>query len=170
MLLRDKSITGTAQKNLISMFEALEDLLADYDAEPVRSKPGEIRQPKLTKIAEKIPIGDERKHNTIACSRTPGFVLDRTVLSPEYVEVYVYDPKLSASESTAIAPTEAVEPDVEDLPEATESAAKAPTENAAFAAEASTETAEFSADEAETTIEKASAYEKKIINTEEDKK
>lgn len=98
MLLRDDSITGIARKNLVCLFDDLEDLLGEYNAEVIRSQVGTIRQPKFTKIAAKIPTGDAEKHNTVACSRTPGFVFDRTVLCPEFVEVYIYDPNVQSVE------------------------------------------------------------------------
>ena len=48
-----------------------------------------MRQTRFTKIVDKIPTEDQQKHNTIAASRKPGVIKGRTVLYPEFVDVYV---------------------------------------------------------------------------------
>lgn len=93
-LLEDESITDLSRKNLKALFEQLEDLLADYDAEIIRSEIGSIRQTRSTKIIGKVPTAEQDKHNTIAISRKPGILKGRTVLYPEFVDVFVYDPTI----------------------------------------------------------------------------
>ena len=116
-ILDDETISGPSRKNLRALFEQLEDILSDYGAEVFRSEIGSLRQTKTCKVIEKIPTGQQEKHNTIAKSRKPGVVRDRLVLYPEFVDVFVYDPALTeASESTV----EAIE---EKGPEGTENSA-----------------------------------------------
>ena len=98
-LLDDESISDRSRKNLHALFEQLEDMLSDYDAEVCRSEVGSVRQTRTCKIIEKIPTGDQEKHNTIAASRKPGVVRGRSVLYPEFVDVFVFDPSLAAPET-----------------------------------------------------------------------
>ncbi len=93
-LLEDETISARSRRNLLSLFEQLEDLLTDYGAEILRSEAGSVRQGRTCKIIEKIPTGNQEQHNTIARSRRPGVVRDRTVLVHEFVDVYVYDPNM----------------------------------------------------------------------------
>lgn len=94
-LLDDETISGRSRKNLQSLFEQLEDILNDYGAEVCRSEIGSVRQTRICKIIEKIPTGHQEKHNTIAASRKPGVVRDRSVLYPEFVDVFIYDASLA---------------------------------------------------------------------------
>ena len=98
-LLDDESISDRSRKNLHALFEQLEDMLSDYDAEVCRSEVGSVRQTRTCKIIEKIPTGDQEKHNTIAASRKPGVVRGRSVLYPEFVDVFVFDPSLAVPET-----------------------------------------------------------------------
>ena len=59
---------------------------------------GDTRQTRSTKIIEKVSTTDQEKHNTIATSRKPGVLRGRTVLYPEFVDVYVYDPTIIQEE------------------------------------------------------------------------
>ena len=93
-LLEDESITDLSRKNLKALFEQLEDLLVDYDAEISRSEEGSARQTRSTKIIGKVPTGNQSKHNTVAVSRKPGVMRGRTVLYPEFVDVFVFDPSI----------------------------------------------------------------------------
>lgn len=97
-LLEDETISGLSKKNLKALFEQMEDLLIDYDAEITRSEVGDTRQTRSTKIIEKVSTADQEKHNTIATSRKPGVLRGRTVLYPEFVDVYVYDPTIIQEE------------------------------------------------------------------------
>lgn len=97
-LLDDESIAGLSRKNLHALFEQLEDILSDYGAEVCRSDVGTVRQTRICKIIGKIPTSDKEKHNTIAASKKPGVVRGRTVLYPEFVDVYVYDSSLTESD------------------------------------------------------------------------
>ena len=100
-LLDDETISDRSLKNLQSLFEQLEDMLSDYDAEVCRSEPGSVRQTRICKIIEKIPTAQPEKHNTIAASRGPGVVRDRTVLYPEFVDVFIYDSSLAEAVTSA---------------------------------------------------------------------
>lgn len=93
-LLEDESISELSRKNLKALFEQLEDLLTDYDSEIIRSEIGSVRQTRSTKIIGKVPTAEQDKHNTIATSRKPGVLRGRTVLYPEFVDVFVYDPTI----------------------------------------------------------------------------
>ena len=107
-LLEDESISDLSRKNLKALFEQLEDLLTDYEAEIIRSEIGSARQTRSTKIIEKVPTAEKDKHNTIAISRKPGVIRGKTVLYPEFVDVFVYDPTLITEtvDGTATADTE----------------------------------------------------------------
>ena len=95
-LLNEETISDNVKRTLQLLFDQLEDILADYGAELSTSQVGEIRKPLLTKIINTIATDDEKKHNTIAKSRRPGVVRNGHPLYREYVDVYVYDPSLSA--------------------------------------------------------------------------
>ena len=95
-LLSEESISDNVKRTLQLLFDQLEDILADYDAELSVSQIGEVRKPILTKVINTIATDDEKKHNTIAKSRRPGVVRNGHPLYREYVDVYVYDPSLSA--------------------------------------------------------------------------
>ena len=97
-VLLDEELPPRARKNLMALFEQLEDLLADYDAEVVRSEVGSVRQTRSCKIVNKVPTANSEIHNTIVVSRKPGVVRGRMVLYPELVDVYVYDPTLSIAD------------------------------------------------------------------------
>lgn len=107
-LLEDESISDLSRKNLRALFEQLEDLLTDYEAEIIRSEIGSARQTRSTKIIGKLPTAERDKHNTIAMSRKPGVIRGRTVLYPEFIDVFVYDPTIitEAAAGTATADTE----------------------------------------------------------------
>lgn len=100
-LLEDESISNLSRKNLESLFEQMEDLLMDYDAEITRSEIGSVRQTRSTKIIGKVLTAEQDKHNTIAMSRKPGVIREKTVLYPEFVDVFVYDPTKLESSVTA---------------------------------------------------------------------
>lgn len=114
LLLEDEEMPRRSHNNLRSLFEQMEDLLADYDAEIFVSKVGDLRPKNQCKIIEKIPTGDETLHNTIARSRKPGVVRDRLVLFHEWVDVYVYDPALKIAEEPVREPE--ADPAVPEIP------------------------------------------------------
>lgn len=108
-LLEDESIADLSRKNLKALFEQLEDLLTDYDAEIIRSEIGAVRQTRSTKIIGKVPTAEQDKHNTIAVSRKPGVLKGRTVLYPEFVDVFVYDPTIITEDTVDTTTTDAEE-------------------------------------------------------------
>ena len=93
-LLNDETISDNVRRTLQLLFDQLEDILSDYDAELFISQIGEIRKPVLTKIINTIATDDEKKHNTIAKSRRAGVVRGGHPLYREYVDVYVFDASL----------------------------------------------------------------------------
>lgn len=101
-LLQDKSISDLSRKNLKALFEQLEELLTDYNAEIIRSEIGSVRQTRSTKIIGKVSTADKDKHNTIAMSRKPGVIRGRTVLYHEFVDVFVYEPTLIANAAAGV--------------------------------------------------------------------
>lgn len=90
-LLADESIPRRIRRTLRLMFDELEDILAEYDAEVFTSEIGEQRRPLLTKIVNTIATGNKNLHNTIAQSRRPGVIRNGRPLYREFVDVYVYD-------------------------------------------------------------------------------
>lgn len=94
-LLDDESISKRSRRTLNLMFEELEDILSEYDAEIFNSAVGEIRKPLLTKVINTISTDDRERHNTIARSRRAGVVRNGRPLYREYVDVYVFDSTLT---------------------------------------------------------------------------
>ena len=90
-LLADESISRRTRRTLKLMFDELEDILAEYDAEIFTSRVGEQRRPLLTKIVSTVKTDDKNLHNTIARSRRPGVMRNGRPLYREFVDVYVYD-------------------------------------------------------------------------------
>ena len=103
-LLADESISRRMRRTLKLMFDELEDILAEYDAELFTSQVGEQRRPLLTKIVDTVKTADKNLHNTIARSRRPGVMRNGRPLYREFVDVYVYD----ASAVTSIRKSESV--------------------------------------------------------------
>lgn len=99
-VLLDEELPLRARKNLMALFEQLEDLLADYDAEVVRSEVGSVRQTRSCKIVNKVPTANSELHNTIFVSRKPGVMRGRMVLYQELVDVYIFDSTLSAADES----------------------------------------------------------------------
>lgn len=108
-LLEDESISDLSRKNLKALFEQMEDLLTDHEAEIIRSEIGSVRQTRSTKIIGKVPTTEKDKHNTIALSRKPGVLRGRTVLYPEFVDVFVYDPTIITEPAAGTASADAEE-------------------------------------------------------------
>ena len=89
-LLADEALTKKTRRTLRLMFDELEDILAEYDAEIFTSAVGEQRRPLLTKIVNTVTTADKTLHNTIARSRRPGVIRNGRPLYREFVDVYVY--------------------------------------------------------------------------------
>ncbi|MBQ7453439.1 MAG: hypothetical protein IJS69_00050 [Selenomonadaceae bacterium] len=103
-MLTDEAISKRTRRTLRLMFDELEDILSEYDAEIFTSAVGEARRPLLTKIVNTVTTADKNLHNTIAHSRRPGVVRNGRPLYREFVDVYVYD----ASAGPAVKKSEAV--------------------------------------------------------------
>lgn len=101
-ILTDESISRRTRRTLQLMFDELEDILAEYDAEIFTSEIGEQRRPLLTKIINTVPTADKNLHNTIANSRRPGVIRNGRPLYREFVDVYVYDGNAGGKKSEAV--------------------------------------------------------------------
>ena len=93
-LLDDENIIGRSRRKLQLLFDELEDILADYDAEVFTSLKGEPRRALLTKVINTIATANVEMHNKIARSRRPGVIRNGRPLYREYVDVYVFDAAL----------------------------------------------------------------------------
>ena len=93
-LLDDESIMGRSRRKLQLLFDELEDILADYDAEVFQSNRGEQRRALLTKIINTVATANPELHNKVARSRRAGVIRTGRPLYREYVDVYVYDASL----------------------------------------------------------------------------
>ena len=101
-LLADEAISRRTRRTLRLMFDELEDILAEYDAEIFTSTTGEQRRPLLTKIINTVTTADKNLHNTIANSRRPGVIRNGRPLYREYVDVYVYDSNAGVKKSELV--------------------------------------------------------------------
>lgn len=90
-LLADETLSRRTRRTLELLFDELEEILSEYDAEVFTSAVGEQRRPLLTKIVNTLKTSDKNLHNTIAQSRRPGVVRNGRTLYREFVDVYVYD-------------------------------------------------------------------------------
>ena len=93
-LLDDESIMGRSRRKLQLLFDELEDILADYDAEVFQSNRGEQRRAPLTKIINTVATANPELHNKVAKSRRAGVIRNGRPLYRESVDVYVYDASL----------------------------------------------------------------------------
>lgn len=93
-LLDDESIIGRSRRKLQLLFDELEDILADYDAEVFSSMKGEPRRALLTKVINTVATANVELHNKVARSRRPGVIRNGRPLYREYVDVYVFDAAL----------------------------------------------------------------------------
>lgn len=103
-LLTDESISRRTRRTLNLMFDELEEILSEYDAEIFTSEVGSARRPLLTKIVSTVATGDKNLHNTIARSCRPGVMRNGRPLYREFVDVYVYN----ATAGTGVKKSESV--------------------------------------------------------------
>ena len=101
-LLTDESISRRTRRTLKFLFDELEEILSEYDAEIFTSEIGEPRRPLLTKIINTVATGNKNLHNTIAKSRRPGVMRNGRTLYREFVDVYVYDSNTGGKKSEAV--------------------------------------------------------------------
>lgn len=101
-ILSDDAIPKRMRRTLTLMFDELEDILSEYDAEVFSSAIGEQRRPLLTKIVNTVTTSDKNLHNTIARSRRPGVIRNGRPLYREFVDVYVYDANAGGKKSEAV--------------------------------------------------------------------
>ena len=101
-MLADETIPKRTRRTLRLMFDELEDILSEYDAEVFSSEVGEQRRPLLTKIVNTVSTADKNLHNTIAQSRRPGVMRGGRPLYREFVDVYVYDANAGGKKSEAV--------------------------------------------------------------------
>ena len=105
-ILADETIPKRTRRTLRLMFDELEDILSEYDAEVFSSEVGEQRRPLLTKIVNTVSTADKNLHNTIARSRRPGVIRNGRPLYREFVDVYVYDPNAGGIKKSELVRTE----------------------------------------------------------------
>ncbi len=101
-LLADETIPRRARRTLKLMFDELEEILSEYDAEVFTSAVGEIRRPLLTKIVNTIATDNKNLHNTVVQSRRPGVMRNGHPLYREFVDVYVYDATAGIKKSESV--------------------------------------------------------------------
>ena len=101
-LLADEALNKKTRRTLRLMFDELEDILAEYDAEIFTSAVGEQRRPLLTKIVNTVTTADKNLHNTIARSRRPGVIRNGRPLYREFVDVYVFDATAGIKKSESV--------------------------------------------------------------------
>ena len=102
-LLDDETISKRSRRTLNLLFDELEDILAEYDAEIFTSPVGETRKPLLTKVINTISTDNKELHNTIAKSRRAGVIRNGRPLYREYVDVYVFDSTLINNKKSEMA-------------------------------------------------------------------
>lgn len=101
-ILSDEAVPRRSRRTLSLMFDELEDILAEYDAEVFTSAVGETRRPLLTKIVNTVTTDDKNLHNTIAKSRRPGVIRNGRPLYREFVDVYVFDATAGSKKSESV--------------------------------------------------------------------
>ncbi|MBR2774891.1 MAG: nucleotide exchange factor GrpE [Selenomonadaceae bacterium] len=101
-MLTDESISRRTRRTLKLLFDELEEILSEYDAEIFTSEVGEPRRPLLTKIVNTVTTSNKSLHNTIALSRRPGVIRDGRTLYREFVDVYVYDAAAGGKKSESV--------------------------------------------------------------------
>ena len=84
------------RKQLSHMFSDILQLIESSGASVYRSNQGDKRNPRYCQIVEKIPTGDQSKHDTVAESLSDGFYIDNRPLAKELINVYSYSAELSA--------------------------------------------------------------------------
>lgn len=105
-LLNDDSISKKGRRTLQLLFDELEDILAEYDAEIFHSRKGSQRKPLFTKIINTISTDNPDLHNTIAKSRRAGVIRNGRPLYREFVDVYVFDATLTENKKSEFVRTD----------------------------------------------------------------
>ena len=101
-MLTDETISRRTRRTLKLLFDELEEILSEYDAEVFTSAVGEVRRPLLTKIVNTVATGDKNLHNTVARSRRPGVMRNGRPLYREFVDVYVFDAAIGVKKAEAV--------------------------------------------------------------------
>ena len=101
-ILTDESVSKKTRRTLSLLFDELEDILSEYDAEVFSTAIGEPRRPLLTKIVNTVATGDKKLHNTVAQSRRPGVMRNGKPLYREFVDVYVFDANAGGKKSESV--------------------------------------------------------------------
>ena len=101
-ILTDESVSKKTRRTLSLLFDELEDILSEYDAEVFSTAIGEPRRPLLTKIVNTVATGDKNLHNTVAQSRRPGVMRNGKPLYREFVDVYVFDANAGGKKSESV--------------------------------------------------------------------
>ena len=101
-ILTDESVSKKTRRTLSLLFDELEDILSEYDAEVFSTAVGEPRRPLLTKIVNTVATSDKNLHNTVAQSRRPGVMRNGKPLYREFVDVYVFDANAGGRKSESV--------------------------------------------------------------------
>ena len=77
------------RKGLSYLFEDILQVLESYKVVKLISQPGDKRNTRHSQIREKINTDDPEKHDTVVCSKSPGFYIENRTLVKEIIDVYV---------------------------------------------------------------------------------
>ena len=100
----DRQIAQTLRENANFQIQVRQGM--QHDLDELKAQSNGCLLYTSCKVVKKIPTGDKKLHNTVANSRKPGVVRGRTVLYPEFVDVYVYDSALEPIEAQDNEPEE----------------------------------------------------------------
>lgn len=89
--LADEVTEPKVKKSIRYMLMDIEDLLAAYGMEKLRSEEGEKRNPRHCQVLNRIPTDDFSKHDTVAKSYNSGFFIGNRTITKEMVDIFIYD-------------------------------------------------------------------------------
>jgi molecular chaperone GrpE (heat shock protein) len=87
------------KKCFLSLLDDLLQLLQENGVKEHKSEVGDVYETKYCKISEKVPTIDLDLKDKVIESKSIGLYLDKSVLIPELVKIYVYDKNLIESKS-----------------------------------------------------------------------
>lgn len=87
---------GVAKRKVEGIFDILKDILEENGCEFGTSENGTKRNPRYSKLKNKVSVREKERHETVAKSYNPWIVREPFVLYPEKVDICVYDPALAS--------------------------------------------------------------------------
>lgn len=78
------------KKRIKFLFMDIEQLLESNGVKIQRSSPGDKRHNKFCQIVERVETTDPEKHDTVVCSKSPGFYTEKRPLIKELIDIYIY--------------------------------------------------------------------------------